>query len=369
MDLKQNEKKADLRAREREELEIRINESAVKWKKSGEDFYRGKIIEDAFKLYGEHYRHWRNLKDYPEETKENGFREALSYIFKNFDADRGSFVGLLRWKLLRSINTEYAKERVEKDPVQYQKEMEDYEKEREIYRQAGKSDEQFEQEVKKPNKYKTQVSLNAKLGEDGATEYMEMLPDETNPNIEDDYVDRDTAKETTRIIMADRAARIINFTEKNYGKRTANPTRRLWYRIYYTEFITFIAKFAEEHGAVFSDKLHERDIFQAMRTNIVECDMQEATGTYLEYFMSNSCYTLNDIGKTDMKFYQELENFKEHFDISKENKRIEMPLEGEKAGKMSQDISVGYLKNYGKTASESGASNFRTEYEKYIGIS
>ncbi len=348
-----------------ESLKSYINTLAIEWRKSGEKSQRDEIIQKAFELYGRHFKYRKNLKDYSDDTKENGFLGALEYTIRKFDPNKGSFIACLEYMFPRCTASEYRKERIEKDKKFYGQEQENYKKEQEQYEKEGGDP----KEIKKPSQYMTFLSFNQKVNkEEDAKELLDFLEDKNQLSIEDTYEKRESSKDKIQIGIIEQTARIINFTEKNFGRKTANPSRRRWYRIFYTEYITYITKKMQEFGVDLSDRLHERDIFHAMRTNVAECGMNENAKTYLDYYMSDICETLRAIGRTKMKLYRELENFKEDFDPTKADIRIAIPLTGNKAGEMPQDIAIGYLKNYGIEGNKSRESDVRKLYKEYIEI-
>lgn len=87
------------------------------------------------------------------------------------------------------------------------------------------------------------------------------------------------------LAVADLTALVLNFAE--YHKRDSEKTR-LWYRLFFTEDITVIAK---ETGATY---FHERDIFSAMKI------------PYLDFFMSRPCRRIVEICVTPMKPYEQI---------------------------------------------------------------
>ena len=80
------------------------------------------------------------------------------------------------------------------------------------------------------------------------------------------------------------ASMILNFT-LCHTKKSANETRRNWYRMFYTEDMTHAVKSVEFHF------LHERDMFAAMKQ------------PYLDYYMSAPCTKMVQIQVTPLRPY------------------------------------------------------------------
>lgn len=87
--------------------------------------------------------------------------------------------------------------------------------------------------------------------------------------------------------LADLTAMILNFSQRHAGKAD-NATRRSWYRMFYTENMTLVAK--EEVRTL----LHERDVFTAMELE------------YLDYYMTKACRSLRTLGAARLKPYHEV---------------------------------------------------------------
>ena len=87
--------------------------------------------------------------------------------------------------------------------------------------------------------------------------------------------------------LAELTAMILNFAQRHTGK-SANETRRRWYRMFYTEDMTWIAQ------EVCVDIQRERDVFTAMELD------------YLDYYMVKKCRCLEAIRIGEMKPYHEV---------------------------------------------------------------
>lgn len=75
---------------------------------------------------------------------------------------------------------------------------------------------------------------------------------------------------------------VLNFSKNHSGRRN-NPTRKQWYRLFYTEDMTMICKISIPRF------LHERDMLAAMEI------------PYLDYYMSATCRSFADIRRTHLK--------------------------------------------------------------------
>ncbi len=109
--------------------------------------------------------------------------------------------------------------------------------------------------------------------------------------------------------FAELGAMILNFS---LTKKKDSETRRMWYRLFFTEEMTLAAKTME------LSVIHERDIFKAMKLS------------YLDYYMSKKCRTLRNITYTPLKPYGDVVPKKK--DVRAEPK---LPLPA--------DISLNYL--------------------------
>lgn len=87
--------------------------------------------------------------------------------------------------------------------------------------------------------------------------------------------------------LADLTAQILNFSQRHTG-RSANETRRSWFRMFYTEDMTLVAR----EGV--RTLLHERDVFTAMELD------------YLDYYMTKTCRRMKTLGVTRLKSYHEV---------------------------------------------------------------
>lgn len=77
---------------------------------------------------------------------------------------------------------------------------------------------------------------------------------------------------------------VLNFSH-HYTGHAANESRRMWYRIFFTENMTYICK---EDPSILK---HPRDVFQAMNLS------------YLDYYMSDFCRTPKEVKWTPPKPY------------------------------------------------------------------
>lgn len=119
------------------------------------------------------------------------------------------------------------------------------------------------------------ISLDAAVGEETST-LMELQKAPESAEPERRFVWEEAFLELTSMIL--------NFTQCHTGK-SANETRRNWYRIFYTEDMTLAVKSVEFH------LLHERDMFAAMKQ------------PYLDYYMSAPCATGAQLRNTALRPY------------------------------------------------------------------
>lgn len=119
------------------------------------------------------------------------------------------------------------------------------------------------------------ISLETPVGEETST-LMEFqkAPEDTEP-------ERRFAWEEPFLELT---SMILNFAQCHSGK-SANETRRNWYRMFYTEDMTLAVKSVELH------LLHERDMFAAMKQS------------YLDYYMSTPCDTEEMLRVTALRPY------------------------------------------------------------------
>lgn len=87
--------------------------------------------------------------------------------------------------------------------------------------------------------------------------------------------------------LADLTAQILNFAERHTGK-SANEARRCWFRMFYTEDMTLVAK--EGRPSL----LHERDAFSAMELD------------YLDYYMLHPCRKMAELAVMPLKPYHDV---------------------------------------------------------------
>lgn len=326
------------------------------------------ICNEMLDLHNQYYSRWKVVRQYEDIIKYNGFVAAIKdslNAMKNQDKDEQEkdFIKYFSFIYPKRVVDAFYKEYPEK-----QLEKEEREKEIKKRLKEGESiDSALEDTIESSIRF---FSLDATLSTDGKRSWSEVIPDENNGSSECEQEDTTKTNESLAAAgLAKQTAQILNFTEKLFGRRKANPTRRLWFRMFYTEYITYIAKIMQKVDTDISYYINEEEIFQALRTNIAACNMQESAERYLDYYMSLCCKTLRDIGFTEMKLYDELENFERDFDFSKKGTRISIFEEGEKVGRMPQDVSVGYMKKHQKAASEQGASDFYGWYKEYMAMS
>lgn len=113
-------------------------------------------------------------------------------------------------------------------------------------------------------------------------------------------------------LFAELTAMILNFSERHSGQSN-NESRKMWYRLFYTEDMTLAAQTVELSTS------HERDIFAAMKL------------PYLDYYMGKKCRTLRQLAHTSLKPYGEVVP-------ARKGQREETPLP------LPADVSLSYLK-------------------------
>lgn len=121
------------------------------------------------------------------------------------------------------------------------------------------------------------LSMDAPMGEEDAT-------------LSDFIADPSAAKPEERAewdeALVELTALVLDFSERHRGK-AGNETRRNWYRLFFTEDMTFAAK------SVPLRLTHERDVFSAMKL------------AYLDYYMSAPCRDLASLLRTALRPYSE----------------------------------------------------------------
>lgn len=137
--------------------------------------------------------------------------------------------------------------------------------------------------------------------------------------------------------FAELTSMILNFSQRHTG-RAGNETRRMWYRLFYTEDMTYALKACELR------LLHERDIFQAMEES------------YLDYYMSKPCRTARQLAAAPLKPYGNVVPGRD------DTEETPLPLPG--------DVSLCYLRRQkglevGNTA-RSNQYKFYSEEKKHI---
>ncbi len=217
----------------RDTREVRLNQAAEQWarlepegNKAARQALYGEMFELAFQLY--------------DKSGEMWVLDAFLEAAEKFDPDRTAFSHYLSHLM--------SKRRV--DAHRYEQR----------HSPAG-------------------VSLETPTEEDEQTELKELLEDNTIKKPDDVLAWESSFLELTSMIL--------NFAQRHSGK-SANETRRNWYRIFYTEDMTLAMKSVE------LVLLHERDVFAAMKR------------AYLDYYMSAPCTTREQVRVTSLRPYGEV---------------------------------------------------------------
>ena len=155
-------------------------------------------------------------------------------------------------------------------------------------------------------------SLEKRIEADSGETYSLNWKDDKNKAAEDGMIEAD--------LMHDFVGLGLNFSENHKNGKQNNKQRRLWYHLFYTEDITRFTKSAEFEEI--SSHLHERDIFRALRHS------------YLNFYMSAVCKSLNEIAWTKLKNYEEILPDATENEIGKEISSEKMPAK----------VSLQYLK-------------------------
>ena len=121
------------------------------------------------------------------------------------------------------------------------------------------------------------LSMDAPMGEEDAT-FSDFIADPSAAKPEE-RAEWDEA-------LVELTALVLDFSERHRGK-AGNETRRNWYRLFFTEDMTFAAK------SVPLRLTHERDVFSAMKL------------AYLDYYMSAPCRDLASLLRTALRPYGE----------------------------------------------------------------
>ena len=173
------------------------------------------------------------------------------------------------------------------------------------------------------------------MGNEGKLSYLEQQIGDGEITLADSIPDnRDTqAGFEIREKMQELMAMIINFADR-HSSRENNESGRRWYRIFYTEDMTYALK--EFQMELHFD--HEREVLNAMNCK------------YLDYYMAEACRSLDEITVTELKQYQELVE-------NGEEKDTPLPIPA--------DVSICFLKRCERvSASRTGRSNYHSKYKK-----
>lgn len=169
---------------------------------------------------------------------------------------------------------------------------------------------------RKQNKYEfNTVSVDALKSEEDLRDGWDKYSDKMCYNTDDKFSITMEAAEH----LNDLLGMILNFSNNHKGKSN-NKNKKLWYELFYTEDITRFTKSAEFEEI--SSHLHERDIFRALRHS------------YLNFYMSAICESLNEIAWTKLKNYEEILPDAVENEIGKEISSEKMPAK----------VSLQYLK-------------------------
>lgn len=283
-----------LSTEERKAKERKLDAAAVNWKNASDEdsrVYKNEIWLQVFKLYAPEYLidNWEKPVDDPKYDP-NALIDALEEAFAKYTPEAGQFSHYFS-KLFSGRK---------KDAYRYEQ------------RHAPRGD-----------------SLERPVTEDENETLGDVLPSD----------ERFEPESTVRIdsLLADLTSMILNFSRKK-GKSN-NPTRKMWYHLFYTEDMTQVMK---EHMIRFA---HERDIFSAM-------DLE-----YLDYYMSVPCRTGKAVMNTPLKPYCQV--VPSQTDLSP----VPVPIPG--------DVSLCYLKLCrGISAGASARSNqlgfYKTEKENLL---
>lgn len=128
---------------------------------------------------------------------------------------------------------------------------------------------------KKAEKESKEFGLDQPITEEDGEKFVPEYTDEESAF-------REEAADSLEAKTMELTAMVLNFSKNHKGKQN-NPTRNMWYRMFYTEDMTQICKTWIPHF------LHERDM----------CDAMELS--YLDYYMAAECRSFASIQKTRLK--------------------------------------------------------------------
>lgn len=220
---------------QKKRAEARINETARAWKAA--EAIPGNEGE-ALKLRNDVWT-WADSLFNPNKT-EDITDTIISAIF-HFDPDKGEFCHYLSFIL----------------PLRKKE-------------QAKKASIQAENEIS--------LSTPLSSGDGGAFTLADVILSDTDMEREAE------SRANTSSLLVEMTSLVLDF----YGRHTghaANEGRRMWYRLFFTEDVTYVCK--DEPDLL----KHPRDVFQAMDLD------------YLDYYMSAPCRTPEDVGRTPLKPY------------------------------------------------------------------
>ena len=274
--------------RERKAKEARLNEVVLQWKttpQEGNEVLLGSLWNEIFILFFELYDN-QNNNDLEYRSGTNYVLDVFERTIRLYDPNKGfpfshyaasSIKGALRNKLPKGIEVS-------------------------IYEDESSSD-------------------------DSVTREDDLL-DSNAENVEGIAL--------FNAMSAELAAIILDFASRQSKKN--NQTRLLWYRMFYTEDMTFAWK--ELKTIPYA---HDRDIFAAIEQS------------YLDYYMMKKCRTGQEVSRTHLKPYEEVVP-------SATGNKDETPIP------IPADVSLCYLeKSSISGATRSNRSNFRKEFKKVKG--
>ena len=137
----------------------------------------------------------------------------------------------------------------------------------------------LDEDLKQMEQEARTVSLDLPVGDDDCSSLSELIPDN---RIREAGVYEETEGLYTELI-----SNILHFGEIYYGKAN-NTTRLCWYKIFFTEDMTYTWKMG---GASYGN---ERDVFRAMLLD------------YLDYYMRNICRSRREVCESPLKLYCEV---------------------------------------------------------------
>lgn len=171
------------------------------------------------------------------------------------------------------------------------------------------------------------------------SKFVDVLKNETALEAMEELESKEEAECKVYERFLDMAQNIIRFNEIYTGKKK-NPTREEYFRMFFTELVTFASK--SDFLEVL--KKRERDIWEAL--NIL----------FLDYFMLEICRTFSEIQKSNLKPYSQ----------------VGIKQESEKETKMPfpNDVYRGYFLNLkNKEVTDSNVSQFWKHFcEEFNGI-